>query len=149
MFKDVLLAIEIRLKADTAIKAKVGDRVYRTLPATGLKYPLIALSKISGKGGSPTSTSLYGVYGLQTTVMSRPTPPTDAEAAEIDDLIAASLSTERDGGIENEYLSAGDTKAAVYVSSVEDRGSTPENSDAALLGIFRESHTFVVNYKIE
>jgi len=148
--KDVLQGVIRRIKADAAITAKVSTHVYRTIP-TNPEHPFIACARIDGPP-SPSESSETGTWGtsrIQCTTFTIPTSPGDADSFELSELIANCLSTQRDGGIQNDYLDPGSPKDLIFVSEIEDLGPIPDNSDAATTGEYRDNRDFIVHYQVE
>jgi hypothetical protein len=140
--KDSILAVQTILKADTAVKAVVGTRVYRDedIPDAPQK-PYIAVSWVDKVPEPPTSSSTYRTDRIQCTSFdtSIVTPGAGSRVAALSDLIGTALAPDR---IENTIVSG------IEISEVDDRGSRPDNSDAKTTKEFRDSHDFMITYRL-
>ena len=131
---DLLLAIITKLKADTAVTAVVGTKIYRrgSVP-TNPTAPYIIVSRVDNLRDTDTNTGRYAHARLQCSAFAS----TDSVVANVSELIANSLHRTA-----NTYLVAG--TEGVYVISVRDAGSTPdENTDIPL---YMEHRDFMIHY---
>jgi hypothetical protein len=141
--KDSELAVITILKADTSVKAAVGTRIYRgeEIPENPTK-PFIAVESLTKVPESPTSSSTYRTDRIQcTSVDTNVTTLTGAgvRVAALSDLIGAALAPEQ---IENTIVNG------IEISEVDDRGSMPDNSDAKTTKECRDSHDFMITYRL-
>jgi hypothetical protein len=145
--KNITLAVITALKANTAVAAKVGTRIYRGTVPPSPTYPLIVATRIDNAGSENTSSSTYVTARIQCTVMTATTEvagvstPGDAEAEVISDLIKKAVCyTATSEGIQNTLVNG------VYISDIDDAGSVPDNSDGLTLKIWREHRDLMVTY---
>ena len=145
--KNVTLAIITALKANAAVAAKVGTRIYYGTVPPSPTFPLIVAIRIDSAGGELTSSSTYITARIQCTTMTKTTEaagvstPGDAEAEVISDLIKKALCyTATSEGIQNTLISG------VYISDIDDAGSVPDNSDGLTLKIWRDNRDLMVTY---
>ena len=134
--KDAVLAVITTLKADTAVSAVVGTRIYKAddIPATPQK-PFIAVGWVTRVPEPPTSSSTYAVGRIQ--CVSFETSGT--RAATLSDLIGDALAPDR---ILNTLVSG------VVIVDIDDMGSIPYSSDGKTTGTFRDNHDFMITYRL-
>jgi len=132
--KDPVAAVITRLKADTAIAAIAGARVYRTssVPADPTA-PYIVVSRISAKRLNLTHNRIR--VG-QTRIQSSTFASTDLAADNLSELIADSLNA-----IDNTYMAPG-----VFVIRIDDQGAVPDNNPD--LDIWMYHRDFMINYNV-
>jgi hypothetical protein len=134
--KDPTLAVISTLKANTAVSALVGTRVYRaTLPpdySVSTSGPAIAVVRVDKIQDEPTNSSKYATARIQCTTFAT----SDHAAENLSDLILAALEDKQNTLIEG-----------VAISDIEDAGSVPDNSDGLTLGVYRDNHDFRIQYR--
>ena len=119
--RDLILAVITRLKADPAVAAVVGIRVYRKKLPPSPTLPAITVDRIDRKRDRKTSTVRTARARIQCTTWSSTIGPEE----NLSELIADCMD------IQNTMLTAG--TGTVYVVSVEDSGGVPdENTDVPL-----------------
>lgn len=134
--KDTVAAVITLLKADTAVKALVGTKVYRggDIPTTPVK-PFIAVDWVTRVPDSPTSSATYASDRIQVVLFE----VSGAKAAILSDLVAEALRYDR---IANTVVNG------VEIADVDDRGAVPDNSDGPTTGTFRDNHDFKITYRL-
>jgi hypothetical protein len=133
--RDVTLAFVAALKANAAIAAVVGTRVYRkgSVPTTIPGSSWIIVSKIPGVRDDDTNTGRRAHTRIQCSAFAS----TDLAADTLSELIADCLHRKQ-----NTAMTAG--ASYVYVITVEDAGTaTDENSDVSLYTYHRD---FTIHY---
>jgi hypothetical protein len=132
--KDIVLAIATWLKADPAITAITGTRIYRkgSIP-TVPSLPYISIFKIDPKRPVSTHNRIrIGKTRIQCTVFAS----TDPVADNLSELIADSLN-----GVSDTYMPPG-----VFVIQIDDDGARPdENTDAPMYMYHRD---FIVKHNV-
>lgn len=133
--KDTVAAVIALLKADTAVKAVVSDRVYRgsNVPSTPTK-PFIAVDWVDRVPEPPTSSSTYRTDRVQCTSFET----SGAKAAILSDYIGDVLA-------QNSNLIA--PVNGIEICEIDDRGAIPDNSDATT-GTYRDNHDFMITYRL-
>jgi hypothetical protein len=130
--KNVTLAVQTLLKANAAIAAVVGTRVYRTLDPIPTK-PFIAVARVDKVPEDPTSSATYSVARIQCTSFAA----TDVQAEEISDLISDAVQ-----GVQDTVISG------VYIVGIEDGAAIPDNSDGPTTGVWRDNHDLKITYQL-
>jgi hypothetical protein len=130
-FKDVTLAVETLLLADSAVSAKVGTRIYRAELPPNPQFPLIKVLRIDKVPEPKTSSSKYAVARIQCSTAAE----TDTAAEEISDLIGDAL-----GDVQDQLVSG------VLIVEIEDQIAVPDNSDGKELKKFWDNHDFKITY---
>lgn len=121
---DIVLAIQTRLKADTAITAIVGTRIYRegTVP-TNPQFPYIIISFIDSKRLNLTHNRTRSAQTrIQCSMFSQGVGE-DLQVSTISELVAECLNT-----VTDTYLSPG-----AFVIRIDDRGDIPDNNSTTKL----------------
>jgi hypothetical protein len=132
--KDAVLAVITVLKADTAIAALVGTRVYKDIFPSSWSISsgsAIVVPWIDGIRDKANSTGKYAKTRIQITIAAA----TGTAAKNLSDLVANALSNLE-----------GTVQFGVYLVDVDDAGERPDNSDAVGLGIYRVNHDFMITY---
>lgn len=133
--KDILLATITLLKANTAVAAIVGTRVYRNnLPVNykisdGSAIVVVLVDKVQNE---ITSSAKYAAARVQCTSFAA----TGAAAEILSDLILAALEDQQ-----NTLVSG------VEIVDVDDVGSVPDYSDGLTCGMYRDNHDFKIIYR--
>jgi hypothetical protein len=130
--KDITLAMITILKANAAVAAVVGARVYRTIPTDAVK-PFIAVARIDKMPETPTSSATYAMGRVQCTAFAS----TDAAAENLSELIGNAMEGQQDTVI-----------SGVPIVEIEDAGAVPDNSDGPTLGTYRDNHDFKITYQL-
>ena len=132
---DLVLAVITRLKADTAVAAVTGTRIYRKGDAPKVPtYPYIEVSEVSDVGDDDTSTSAYASARIQCTCLAT---SSDRAASQLSKKARRALHR-----ITSTVLPAG--AGSVYVISILDAGDGSDmNADIPLFMYYRD---FAVRY---
>lgn len=129
--KDPVLAIQIRLKADTAIAGVAAARVYRVKLPENPTFPAIVISRVDTIRPNDTATSRIARSRIQCTAYAA----TDTAADSLSELIADCLN-----GLTNTYLPS----PGIYVQSIFDVGDTPDNNPD--VGLWMVHRDFQIEY---
>lgn len=139
---DPSLLIVTALKADSAVAAIAGTRIYRATLPKSYKLtdgPAIVVMRVSKAPPILTSSSQHIDARIQCTVFET----SDTRAELLSDLVAVALCG--DGGVNT---GIGNTVVNdILVEFINDAGSVPDNSDGLSLGEYRDNHDFIVGYR--
>jgi hypothetical protein len=128
--RDIPLAVVTALKANTAVAAIVGTRVYRkgSVP-TNPTIPYIVVSKVDNNPGEDTSTTQYETSRIRCTGFETSDLKADALSEAIRTVLHRKTIT----------VPATSTTGGVYLVSIFDAGSVPdENTDIPLYMYHRD-----------
>jgi len=134
---DITAAVISKLKADTAVAAKVSTRVFRELIGNFPGLPCIVVSKVDDVRDIGSSTGRYSTARVQCSSYAS----TDAAADELSELVADALDRQRNTTF--------GTTAADYVQivGVNDAGSVSDSNAKILAQIYHRD--FVIEYLIK
>jgi hypothetical protein len=126
---DITAGIIARLKADTAVAAKVSTRVFREITSNFPGMPCIVVAKIDDLRTAGSSTGRYSVARIQCSSYAT----TDAAADELSELVADALDR-----IKNTVI------GTVSVIGIDDAGSVPDSDPKIPVYIYHRD--FMVEY---
>lgn len=134
--KDGVLAAITVLKAYKPITDITGTRIYKgeDIPDNPTK-PFIAVESITKVPEPPTSSSTYRNDHIQCTSFET----TGTKAAILSDLIGDAMA-------QDSNLTA--LINGILLIDIVDRGAVPDNSDAKTTKEFRDSHDFMITYRL-
>jgi len=134
---DITASVISKLKADTAVAAKVSTRVFRELIGNFPGMPCIVVSKVDDVRGSGSSTGRYSKARIQCSCYAS----TDAAADELSELVADALDRQRNtvfGTTSSDY---------VMVVGTEDGGAVSDSNPKILAQIYHRD--FLIEYNIK
>jgi hypothetical protein len=131
--KDPVLAIITRLKADAAVAAFVGTRVYRMILPTSPTFPAITVSRVDAKRQNLTHNR---IRVAQSRIQCTAWAATDGVADNLSECIADSLNM-----VTDTYMSPG-----VFVIRIDDQGAVPDDNPDIPLWMYHRD--FIVQYNV-
>jgi hypothetical protein len=131
--KDPVLAIITRLKADAAVAAFVGTRVYRMILPTSPTFPAITVSRVDAKRQNLTHNR---IRVAQSRIQCTAWAATDGVADNLSECIADSLNM-----VTDTYMSPG-----VFVIRIDDQGAVPDNDPDIPLWMYHRD--IIVQYNV-
>lgn len=134
---DITAGVISRLKADTAVAAKVSTRVFRELIGNFPGMPCIVVSKVDDVRNAGSSTGRYSVARIQCSCYAS----TDAAADELSELAADALDRTK-----NQVIGTTATDAVLIVG-IEDAGTVSDSNPKILAQIYHRD--FLIEYNIK
>jgi hypothetical protein len=137
MTYDITASIISKLKADTAVAAKVSTRVFREITSNFPGLPCIVVAKIDDLRSPGSSTGRYSVARIQCSSYAT----TDAAADELSELIADALDRTKN------TMTGTVLADAVQVIGIDDAGTVPDSDPKIPVYIYHRD--FIIEYSIK